>query len=106
MLVPLPDKPTNLTITAITSRSATISWQDPKHLGLNSLSNFRIELKKGSNHVMGVTTPKVNEYRINNLTPYTTYEVSVASGNKYGFDAGTISSFSTSEAGKCKNVSI
>ena len=45
----------------------------------------------------------MKEYKIDYLIPYTTYEISMAlSGNKYGFDDETISSFVTSEEGKCK----
>ena len=43
----------------------------------------------------------MNEYKINNLTPYTTYEISVAAGNNYGFGEESITSFLTSEGGKC-----
>ena len=43
----------------------------------------------------------MNKYKINNLTPYTTYEIYVAAGNYYGFDDGAISSFLTSEEGEC-----
>ena len=107
MVAALPDKPTNLTVTAITSRSATISWQDSKIPRRYGLSNYRIEVKKDGNLILAFSTLKVvNEYKINNLTPYTTYEISVASGNSYGFDDGTISSFLTSEEGKCKDVCL
>jgi hypothetical protein len=42
----------------------------------------------------------VNEYKINNLTPYTAYEISVAAGNDNGFGEESNTSFSTSE-GEC-----
>jgi hypothetical protein len=43
----------------------------------------------------------VNEYKINNLTPYTTYEISVAAGSYYyGFDEEIITSFSTTSEGE------
>ena len=104
-LAAITDKPTNLTVTAITSRSATISWLDSKVRGLYGLSNYRIEVKKDGNLILALSTLKVvNEYKIDSLTPYTTYEISVASGNwVIGFDDGTISSFLTSEEGECKN---
>jgi hypothetical protein len=100
-LAELPDKPTNLTVNEITSRSAEISWLDPKNRGRYSLTNFWIELKKDNSLILSITTQKVNKYKINNLTPYTTYEISVATGNyQVGFDDGTITSFSTSEEGE------
>ena len=46
-------------------------------------------------------TGKVNEYEIDNLTPFTTYEISVAAGNGYGLGEETITSVLTSEEGEC-----
>jgi hypothetical protein len=44
----------------------------------------------------------VNEYEINNLTPDTTYEISVtAETDYYGFGEESITSFLTSEEGVC-----
>jgi hypothetical protein len=43
----------------------------------------------------------VNEYEINNLTPYTTYEISVAAGSDYEFGEESNTSFLTSEEGEC-----
>ena len=104
--VVLPDKPTNLTVTDITSRSATISWLDPKNVGIYGLSNFWIELKKDNSLILSITTPRVNKYMLNNLAPYSIYEISVAAGNNQGFDDGNISSFSTSEEGECENMHV
>jgi hypothetical protein len=42
----------------------------------------------------------VNKYEINNLTPYTTYEIFVAAGNYYGFGEESNTSFLTSEEGE------
>ena len=42
----------------------------------------------------------MNKYEINNLTPYTTYEISVAAGNYYGFGEESNTSFLTSEEGE------
>ncbi len=103
-LVALPDKPTNLTVTDITSRSATISWLDPENVGIYGLSNFWIELKKDNSLILSITTPRVNKYILNYLTPYSTYEISVAAGNYRGFDDGNTSSFSTFEEGECENM--
>jgi 6-phosphogluconate dehydrogenase len=105
----LPDKPTNLTVTSITltvtnikSRSAEISWLDPKYHGRFDLSHFRIELQKENSLILSITKGKVNEYEINNLTPYTTYDISVAAGNDYyQFGEETNTSFLTSEEGEC-----
>ena len=100
-IVLLPDKPTNLTVTNIKSRSAEISWLDPKIRGILGISRFSIKLKKESSLIMSITTGKVNKYEVNNLTPDTTYEISVAAGNYYGFGEETFTSFLTSEGGKC-----
>ena len=45
---------------------------------------------------------KVNEYKLYNPTSYTTYEISVAAGNRYGFGEESVISFFTSEEGKCE----
>jgi hypothetical protein len=50
--------------------------------------------------ILNITTGKVNKYEINNLTPYTTYEISVAAGNDYGFGEESNTSFLTSEEGE------
>ena len=46
-----------------------------------------------------ITTHKVNKHYLDKLTPYTTYKISVAAGNKHGFGVETITSFKTSEEG-------
>ncbi len=99
----VPDKPTNLTVTNITSRSADVSWLDPVRQGFiyPYISHFWIKLKKENSLILSITTAKVNEYEINNLTSYTRYEISVAGGNSYGFGEETITSFLTSEEGEC-----
>jgi hypothetical protein len=97
----LPDKPTNLTVTNIKSRSAEISWQDPKDHGIYSLSRSRIKLKKENFVILTITIQKVNERRIYDLTPFTSYEIFVAAETDYGFGEESISSFLTSEEGEC-----
>ena len=82
------------------SRRAEISWQDPENTGDGDLKKFWIELRKGSDLIRNITTVKVNKYQIVNLTPYTTYELSVAAGNKHGFGERVFSSFKTSEEGE------
>ncbi len=96
----LPDKPRNLTVTNIKSRSAEISWLDPENTGDGHLTGFWIKLKKDNSLILNTTTNKPNKYEINNLTPYTTYEITVIAGNKYGFGEETITWFTTSEEGK------
>jgi hypothetical protein len=93
--------PTNLTVTNIKSRSAEISWQDPEGHGRFGHSRFWIKLKKENSLILNITTGKVNKYEINNLTPYTTYEISIAAGNDYGFGEESSTSFLTSEEGEC-----
>ncbi len=98
----MPDKPTNLTVTNITSSSADVCWLDPKARGrYDRISRFRIKVKKENSQIQSITTGKVNEYELNNLTPYTTYEISVAAGNYRGFGEETTTSFRTSEEGEC-----
>jgi hypothetical protein len=100
------DKPTNLAVANITSRSAEISWLDPKNHGKYGLSLFRIELKKNVVIRSFTIHPKVNEYEIDNLTPHTTYEISVAAGNYRGYSVGAITTFLTSEEGMYTYVYI
>ena len=99
-LAMLPDRPTNLTVTNIKSRTAEISWIDPVNTGNGSLTRFWIKLKKDNFLIGNITNDKVNKYTLKNLTPYTTYEISVAVGNKNGFGEETITSFLTSEEGE------
>ena len=100
----LHDKPGNLTVANITSRRAEISWLDPEYQRSNryQLSRFLIKLKKENTLILNITTGRVNAYELNNLTPFTTYEISVASGNEYGFGEESVASFSTFEEGKCE----
>jgi hypothetical protein len=58
-------------------------------------------LKKENSLILNITTGRVNKYEINNLTPYTTYEISVAAGNYYyQFGEESNTSFLTSEEGE------
>jgi hypothetical protein len=94
--------PINLTVTNINSRSAEISWQDPQDHERFGLSRFWIKLKKENSLILNITTRKVNTYEINNLTPDTTYEISVtAETDYYGFGEESTTSFLTSEEGVC-----
>jgi hypothetical protein len=94
--------PINLTVTNIKSRNAEISWQDPKDHERFGISRFRIKLKTENSLILNITTGKVNKYEINNLTPDTTYEISVsAETDYYGFGEESITSFLTSEEGAC-----
>jgi hypothetical protein len=94
----LPNKPSKLTVTNITSESAGISWVDPANGGKDGLTGFRIKLSKDNTLILNITINKVNKYEIDNLTPNATYEISVAAGNQKGFGETTITSFRTSEA--------
>ena len=85
----LPDKIKHVAVNNITSTSAKVFWSDPETKFLRGqfvLSRFRIKLSNKNNLTsLSITTGKVNEYVLHNLSPYTTYEVSVAAGNEYGF---------------------
>jgi hypothetical protein len=89
-------------VTNIKSRSAKISWADPNNTGDRDLTGFRIKLKEKNSLIQNITKAKDNEYDLDNLTPYTTYKISVAVGNKHGFGEETITSFLTSEEGEIK----
>ena len=95
----LPDQPTNLTVTNIKSRSAEIAWMDPVNTGDGDLEGFWIKLIKNGSLIQNIIINKVNQHTLSNLIPYTTYEISVAAGNKHGFGEETSTSFSTSEEG-------
>jgi hypothetical protein len=95
----LPDKPTDLTVTNIKSRTARISWLDPNNTGDGDLTGFWIQLKKENSLIQNITEDKDNEYDLDNLTPYTTYKISVAVRNKHGFGEEIITSFKTLEEG-------
>jgi hypothetical protein len=90
-------------VTHITSRSVNVTWQDPENDGESreGLTGVWIKLKKDNSLILNITTINVNTYEINSiLTPYTTYEISIAVGNKDGFGEGNFSSFKTSEEGE------
>jgi hypothetical protein len=101
-LAPFPDKPTNLKVTNIKSRSAEISWLNPQNTGDGHLTEVWIRMKKENSLILNAIIKKVNKYKLNNLTPYTTYEIFVAAGNKNGYSERTTTSFTTSEEGEIK----
>ena len=86
--------------------SAVISWLDPEYTWFIfyniDFSGFFIRLKKENTLILNVTAGRVNQYELNNLTPYTTYEISVAAWNHYGFGEEIVASFFTSEEGECE----
>ena len=96
----LPDKPTDLTVTNIKSRSAEIFWADPDNTGDGDLTGVWIKMKKENSFILNNFAYKVNKYKLDNLTPYTKYEISLAAGNQIGYSEQTITSFITSEEGK------
>ena len=88
-------------VTNIKSRSVEMSWLDPDNTGDGNLTGVWIKLKKENSLTQNIITKdKVNEYKLNNLKPYTIYKISVAARNKHGFGEETITSFTTSEDGK------
>ena len=100
LLALLPGAPTNLTVTNIESRSAEISWIDPVNTGEGLLTGFTITFKKENSFIQNITTDKAGKkFKLEKLSPHTTYEISVAVGNKHGFGKETNTSFLTSEEG-------
>ena len=94
-------------VTNITSRSVVISWLDPENPGHQAFSNFWIKLKKDNVPILNVTTGRVNEYILHNLTPDTAYEISLAAGSSIEdrFGDVAITSFMTlPEGGKCSKL--
>ena len=92
-------------MTNITSTSAEISWKHPQNTGGYEdnpavLTAYLIELKKDNSLIRNFTTENVITYKLVNLTLYTTYEISLAAGNIYGFGEESIVLFITSEEGK------
>ena len=101
-----PDKPTNLTVISIASRSVEISWVTPKNEGSYGLSNVLIELKKDNSPILSITTEIVNHYKISDLSPHITYEISVTGGNYKGFENAATAFILTSEEGIYSNIKI
>ena len=96
----LPDKPPNLQVTNVKSRSAEITWQAPEDTGVGRLERFLIKLTKDNSLIWNKTTEIEYTYTLNNLTPYTTYKISVAAENQHGFGEETTESLTTPEDGK------
>ena len=63
-------------------------------------------MKKENSLILNITINKVNKYEIDNLTPNTTYEISLAAGNQNGFGEVIITSFLTSKDGEYIKISI
>ena len=96
----LPDKPTNLQVTNVKSRSAKITWQSPQNTGDGILERFLIKLTKDNSLIWNKTTGIQDTYTLDNLSPGTTHKISVAAGNQHGFGEETIESLTTLEEGK------
>jgi hypothetical protein len=71
-------------VTNIASRSVAISWLDPEYPRYYVFSNFLIKLKKENFSILNITTGRVNEYILHNLTSDTAYEISLAAGTRIG----------------------
>ncbi len=93
----VPDKLPKPTITQITPRSAEIYWKYKSYYPPQS--NW-IKLEKNNTLLRTIKTVRTS-YKITSLTPYTTYEISVAAENDYGLGQETFTLFSTAEEGEC-----
>lgn len=77
-----------------------LSWANPKNRGYYGLSGFLIKLKKDNSLIFSTFTEIVNQYKLHDLDPYVTYEISVTAGNyQLGFENAATTSFLTSEEG-------
>ena len=97
-----PQEPSDLTLTDITSSSVVLSWKSPANLGEKPVSNFRIKVKRtGTILVLNIDIKSSKDsMKVQNLSPYTKYEISIAAGNSRGFGNEATVSFTTAEAGE------
>jgi hypothetical protein len=72
----VPEKPTGLTVTDITSRSAKISWPWQFCYGCQ---RYWIKLKKNNTLILNITS-LIRRKIFRTLTPYTTYEIPASFG--------------------------
>ena len=79
---------------------------NPKNRGYYGLSRFLIKLKKENSLIFGIAMGMVNHYRIDDLSPYVTYEISVTSGNYRGFENAATTFILTSEEGIILKIKI
>ncbi len=81
----IPQAPSSLIVTAITSRRITLSWTDNSS-GLSEETQFLIERKSGSSAFMGAgaVTADVTTSSDSGLTPETTYVYRVRAKNDFG----------------------
>ncbi|XP_028417483.1 uncharacterized protein LOC114541876 [Dendronephthya gigantea] len=94
----LPGTPRNLTLTDITSRSADVSWLESEHPAHTLRIRYLIKVITDNSVILNVTTDRnVYRYKIDHLTPYTVYEISISARNYYGFGVAASTSFLTSE---------
>ena len=80
-----------------------ISWLDPENQSayVNS-SRFLIKVENENLPTWSIATGNKNEFKLNNLTPNTTYKISVSAGNRYRFGEESVISLLTSEEGECE----
>ena len=98
----LPGRPYNLTFGKITPRSAELLWSDPVIDTTERVYQVWIKLKRDNELVNDLKSSYAakNKYLINDLAPFTKYEVSVAFKNRNGFGKSTSIMFTSGEDGK------
>ena len=86
----------------IKSSSAELSWSDPVIETNEWVYQVRIKLKRNNELVNDQKSRYTgeNKYLLNDLTPFTKYEVSVAFENVNGFGESTSIMFTSGEDGK------
>ena len=107
---PNPRPPTNLQVSQLTSRSATISWRAPAAQTNNRVTGYKLTLDelKFSIEDVSVSLPSSRlSYTFSGLEEFDNYEVEIKSVSEYNFESSVASvSFRTKEAGGRSQCSL
>ena len=90
-----------MNVTHFDKRSATISLSVPINPGYGSLKEVILSYRGGGGVAMkSVLSPDSTSVKLQDLTPYTTYEVNVTVRNEYWTSDGQRTKFRTKSDGK------
>ena len=102
---PNPRPPTNLQVSQLTSRSATISWRAPAAQTNNRVTGYKLTLDELMFSIQDVSVSwpsSRRSYTFSGLEEFDNYEVEIKSVSEYNFESSVASvSFRTKEAGGC-----